>query len=281
MNETEYAIDALREIRKSTLMMVIAGEYMNKSVFLTKLGKEIEKYVLKLKNDITALKKEFPGKFKTEIDTEKILERFNKTVKTLLNPEEDTFNRCAEGSLGLELEKNVKEAEKAVNEIKTQVYGSRAVHKKKDSMGSLVRGLDSLGSAFGNILFKVIRVLAVLLLVVIIGFLSLYFTMEREAPLLKKIEQNQALIDEQRELLLKNEKRKAELAEEIKSLEKKTASRDDRIALLELDVEKQKLTQDNHNIEAQIQSYESTIDEYRQRIDEINEKPLIKRLLRQ
>jgi hypothetical protein len=281
MSESVYTFDSLRGIRNNALLLIMANKYLNEEVFLKKIGKDIEKHIPKLKKDIASLKKEFPGKFQSEIDTDSVVDKFTGISKSLLNLEKGIIDKCADGVLGRELENNLKAVEKAINEIKIQVYGSEISYTKKDSMDSVFRGLGGIGSSIGKILLVGLKIIGCLVIICIMGFLYLFFTMEKESPLLKKIEQNQTLINEQNELLSEIEKRRNELAEEIKGLEKKTMIRENKIALLDLDVEIQKLNQDQHNIEARIESYKSSIKEMKDKITEISKKPFIDRLLRQ
>ncbi len=104
MNDIQYAVGALSEIRKDSLLLSIAREYLCEDIFLIKIGKDIELNILRLKDDIISLKKKFPGKFATEVETDSILEKINATALALIEPGIEIKENCRSGELGRKLE---------------------------------------------------------------------------------------------------------------------------------------------------------------------------------
>jgi predicted nucleic acid-binding Zn-ribbon protein len=89
------------------------------------------------------------------------------------------------------------------------------------------------------------------------------------------------LINERQSSLSQIESRKEEISREIKSLEKKDIFRSEKIALMDLEMEMQKLNQERNNYEAEVTAREKEIADKMKKIEELKKTPFFKRLLRQ
>jgi predicted nucleic acid-binding Zn-ribbon protein len=98
---------------------------------------------------------------------------------------------------------------------------------------------------------------------------------------LKEITAIQSLISERQSSLSQIESRKEEISREIKSLEKKDIFRSEKIALMDLEMEMQKLNQERNNYEAEVTAREKEIADKMKKIEELKKTPFFKRLLRQ
>ncbi|MDD4201079.1 MAG: hypothetical protein PHS19_06815 [Eubacteriales bacterium] len=281
MDKSVTAVEALEEIRNNVLMIVIAGEYFCDETGIKKTGTVIEKHFLELKEGITALKKQFPGKFHSEVDSDSILEKLNLTIKGMLNPNEDILERCSRGELGRELEGRLKEAQKAVKDITAQVFGYTSDQNKTVSVSGITETVGNVGGFLGKFILLSLKLLLGTVLIICLICAFLYFTMEKEGNLSRKMAEAQNLLDEQNEKISDIEKKKEDLRREIAFLDKQKAQRDNNLALLRHEVEIQKLNQDQDKIEAIAEIHISAIENHRKRIEEIRKKSLIKRLLRQ
>jgi hypothetical protein len=105
--------------------------------------------------------------------------------------------------------------------------------------------------------------------------------MENEGALLKEIETSRAVISERQSSLSQMELRKEEISQEIKSLKKKDMLRGEKIAIMDLEVEMQKINQDRNSFEAEIIVREKEITDKLKKIEKIKKTPFIKKLLRQ
>lgn len=281
MDDVELAVGALTEIRKDTLLLSIAKEYLCEDLYLIKIGKDMEHNISTLKNDIAALKKKFPGKFAVEVETDSILEKIKATALTLIDPKADIKENFRSGELGRKLGSDVKSISDAVNIIRTQVLGKRAVYTREEAVLNQFTKLKDIGSSFAKTLILVSKILFFVILITAGAFVYLYYTMEREEPLLKEITEIQSLITEKQSGLAQIESRRDEISNEIKSLEKRDMARSEKIALMDLEVEMQKLNQDRDNYDAEITGHEKEIAGKMEKIEEIKKTPFIKRLLRQ
>jgi len=281
MNDIELAVGALTEIRKDTLLLSIAKEYLYEDLFLIKIGKNIEHNISKLKDDITVLKKKFPGKFEVEVVTDSVLEKIKATVLTLIDPNDDIIENFRSGELGRKLESDVKSISDAVKIIRVQVLGKRVSYTREDAILNQFTRLKDIGRSFAHTLILVSKILVCIILITATAFVYLYYTMEREEPLLKEITAIQSLISERQISLSQIESKREEISKEIKSLEKKDMLRGEKIALMDLEMEIQKLNQERDKHEAEITTRNKEIADKMEKIEEIKKTPFIKRLLRQ
>ncbi|HJX34097.1 MAG TPA: hypothetical protein VJ373_02890 [Desulfatiglandales bacterium] len=281
MDDIELAVGPLTEIRKDTLLLSIAKEYLYEDLFLVKIGKDIEHNTGRLKDDINALKKKFPGKFAVEVDTDSILGKIKAAALTLIDPKADIKENFRSGELGRRLESDVKSISDAVNIIRVQVLGKRVSYTREEAVLNQFTRLKDIGSSFANTLFLVSKILFCIIIIAAVAFGYLYYTMEKEESVLKEITEIQTLISERQSSLSQIEVRKEEISEEIKALEKKGMARSEKIAIMDLENEMQNLNQDRDNYQTEITAHEKEIAEKIEMIEEIKRTTFIKRLLRQ
>ena len=259
-------------------MLSLANAYFCEEPFLKKIGRAIDSNVEKLKGDIYSLKKSFPGKFVDEIDTDEIIKEIHRTAQSLQNPDQDINERCTVGSLGRELEDHIKSLSNAVNAIRIQVEGGGVTYTKKDSvLGIFVNIKDSLGASF----FLGLKILLCLLVVSFLSFLYLFVTMETEEDLLREIGKSEAVIRSQQEIISQLDLKNKEFSQRIKSLEKGDPSRQERIEIMDLELQIQKILDERLKVQAEIEIHDKKILESRGKIEKIKKTPLFKRLLRQ
>ena len=277
MNDSQYEVKALNDLRGNALLLLMANEYICEEKFLIKIGGEIDKSVQKLKEDISLLKKEFPGKFASEVETDDIMEKISNTAQSMLRPGIEIQESCVLGKLGGELESDVKSIANAVNLIKAQVKGSDLTYSRKDSISNT---FDSLKESIGGKIILGLKILCGIILIAIVAFIYLFVTMEREGALLKEIAESQTRIKTQQELLSQLDTKKEKISKELKSLDKTNLFREDKIAIMDLEVEIHNINEDRHKIEAEIAAHEKKISDNQKRVEEIKKVPFIKRLLR-
>jgi uncharacterized protein (DUF342 family) len=281
MGNTQYDSGALNKIRENVLLLLIAKEYLCEDVFLTKIGKSIEQNIIKLKDDISSLKKVFPGKLKAEVKIQPVLENLSTTAKSLIEQSEDIKKNCMAGELGRQLTADTKSIADAVNTLRIQILGKAAVYQGKKSFSDIFAGLKDSLMPFWNILMIGAKILSLLIIITVGSFLYLYFTMEKEGPLLESITESRSLVSDRQETISQLESRKMELLEEKKSIEDEVMERRDKVALMDLEMEIQSINQQRDSLEAEIIAHQKKIDANLERIEVINKTPFLERLLRQ
>ncbi len=279
MDDSKYAVQALSELKDTGMLLAMANSYLCDDVFLEKFSHNIERNVQNLSEDIVALKKEFPGKFEIDVETDTTLEKISKTAKSFLEPDMEIKERCVLGDLGRELMIDVKSITDTVNNIRVQVYGRKVVYSRKESMSELV---GDLGRSLEDAFFKGLKILACLVLVALLVFLSLFFTMTKEGPLREEIVVSEKILSTQREIISQLDDKMAQVKNKIVSMEKESdLIRGDKIAILDLEMELHKIEEDRSKAETEIATREERIIEDRSKLEEIEGVSFIKRLLRQ
>jgi len=277
-SDSQNVIRALNEIRNNALMLSLANAYFCEEPFLKKIGRAIDSNVEKLKGDIYSLKKSFPGKFVDEIDTDEIIKEIHRTAQSLQNPDQDINERCTVGSLGRELEDQIKSLSNAVNTIRHQVEGGGLTYSKKDSaVGIFVNIKDSLGASF----FLGLKIFLCLLVLSIFAFFYLFLTMENKKSLLKEIGKSEAHMKSQQKIVSQLDLENKEFSERIKSLEKGDPSRQERIEIMDLELKIQKNLDERLRVQAKIEIHNKKILENWKKVEGIEKSSFFKRLLRQ
>jgi septal ring factor EnvC (AmiA/AmiB activator) len=274
-------LSALQEIRDRAYILSLGNAYLCEDVFLRKIGTEIASMVKRLSEDIIAIKKRFPGKFADDVDTETLLKELYARAGTLQNPDSAMNDKCAAGELGRELEQTVQDLTRAIKQITAKVDGVPPEFTKKDAvisvLGKAKAPASVAASSFVRLIFKVI----VFLLIIALGpFVYLLVTMDREPALLNEVSKNQALIRSHREIIASLEKEKSELTRQIEELRRKEEDRQDKIAIMELEVRAHGLDEKRSKSEVEIANLDEEIKEDKAKVEEIHKKPFIQRLLR-
>jgi hypothetical protein len=270
---------SLRNIRDNFLLISIGHEYLAENVYLTKFGKEIKKSLAHLRDDIKFLKKEFPGKFTSEVNTDVILKSFDRTAENMLSGGDSVISECKSGKLGESLGTDIKKITEAIEKIWNQVKGTDVKYTKGEQISGFLGRLNLLSGAV-KLISGVFKIIFLALIILLAGFSYLFFTMEREAPLLKKNREIMSVIQDKKVLLKEKEDTKKEAQARLKSLSSRSLLREDKIAILDLETKIQVCNNEINIIEGQIESENQQMDENNKRIEKIKAKSFIDRLLR-
>jgi hypothetical protein len=274
-------LSALQEIRDRAYLLSLGNAYLCEDVFLRKIGTEIVSMVKTLSEEIIAIKKRFPGKFADDVDTEALLKELNSRATKLQNPDSAMNDKCAAGDLGREFEQTVQDLTREIKSITAKVEGNLPEYTKKDAviavLGKAKAPASIVASSFVRLIFKVI---AFLLILAMGPFVYLLVTMEREPALLDDVRKNEALIRSQREIIASLEKEKSVINRQIEELRRKEEDREDKIAIMDLNVRVHGLDDKQSKSEVEIANLEEKIEEDKAKVEEIQKKPFIQRLLR-
>jgi len=282
MNDPQYTVEALSGLRDSSLLLTVANEYLCADQYLIKIGSNIDKDVQKLKEDISSLKKQFPGKFVDEVDTDKILNKIHSAAQGMQKPGHEIKESCVKGELGGEVESYIKNITNAVGLIKIQVEGGGGVtYTTKDSVSNLVGGLSGIWRSMRDAVVLGLKIFLCLILIAILGFGYLFFTMEKEGAVLREISDSKTRIEIQQGIISQLDDKKERISVEIESMEKKVLTRDEKIAILDQDMVVHKINADRQKAEAEIAVHEQKIMDNRKKIEELEKKSFYKRLLKQ
>jgi hypothetical protein len=278
MNDYQYADDALIELRNNALLLAIGDEHLKDDVFLIKIGNSISRSVELLKRDISALKKEYPGKFMNEVDTDNILEKIDNIAQRLIRPSRATREDHAAGQLGREIESYTKIITEAVDDLRMKVQGNPADQAEAGSTENAFLKVKGVLLSSEGLLKWGVKILACIIVLLAALFTYLYFTMEKDTKYLNEIVSTQTSLKGKKALLLKAQKDKQDLEGERKSLAREL-TREEKLVALELEIKIRKLDSTIEQTQAEIETYEQTLKENKDNLDALRKKPFMKRLL--
>ncbi len=281
MNNEQYNLPALDELKNNTLLLTMANEHLAEEVFLIKTGNNISRAVEVLKRDISALKKEYPGKFLNEVDTDSLLERIDAAAQRMLKPSRELKDRHASGALGHEMEENFMSIRAAVEDIRIKVSGSHTQKPGKRSAADILGSSKELFQSAGGLLIFSAKILTGIVFLACVVFAYLFFTMETDKIFLTEMSESSALVQEKKDLIYGLEREKQALNDKrilIKSGNEMT--RDQKVAALEVEVSLKKINDTIDQIEAEIAVQEKKLSANEDKLDEFNKKTFFDKLLK-
>lgn len=270
------AFRALNDIRDSAFLLSLGRAYLCEEPFMKKIGLTIESRLGQLRGDILTLKKQFPGKFTREVDTDAILDQLRNTAHRLQDPDQETHERCTIGDLGRELEDTVHSLTEAVRTVRVQVEGASPGYSRVDSARVLAERVVP-GAELSSLLMKLILGTAGVLALL---FCLLFFTLEREGSLLEEVAKSEALIGSQKKIIAELVLQKDEISRELSSSEGGGLSRQARIDYMDLKMKINDLDEKINELEAEIDVLENRMEDKQKKIETIRKKSFFRRLLR-
>jgi len=271
---------AIHEIRDRALMLSVGNAYLCEGTFLKKIGNTVAIMAAKLKDDIDALKNLFPGKFVSNVNTDEILEQIEDTAKRLKEPDRAASEECKIGAIGNQLEAQVKSLEQAIAAIRMQVEGGAPQYTRKDALLRLFGSLGILIGPFRNIGQLLLKVCLCLVVILLLLFGYWFFTMQKEGDLLQGIAQDESFIRSQQAILSTLENEARQLRPRVDAMMAKGLNRQEKVELIELTDRMHSISEKRQEIEADINTREKKILEDRKKIEELQRKSFVKRLLR-
>ncbi len=277
LNQPDF--QSLRNMRDNTILLSIANEYLAENVYIIKIGSEISKNLAVLKEDIRSLKRQFPGRFVEEINTEKILGSFEKTAQDMVSCSDGIKIDAYSGKLGTALSGDLKMLTDAIEKIWQQVNGREVRYTKTDSLSTLFSRLNVFPAIF-NLFLRLTRIVTILFILGLAGFSYLYVTMEKEGSIFNENRETMAFIEEKKMRLGDLEKKKDETQKSLKDLSKGELLRRDKIAIIDLETRILELNREIQVIEGQVEAKQRLLDNNREKLEKIKEKSFLDRLFR-
>jgi hypothetical protein len=271
---------SIHGIRDMALMLSIGNAYLCDAVFLKKIGLTIDTHLKELKSDISSLKKQYPGKFLREVETDQVLEGIQMTAQHLQEPDKDMTKKCSAGELGRELEASLDALVETVEAVRTQVEGELEGYTKKEAILTQVGRVKSIGHLIAVSFNLAFKVMGVLVLVGAMVSSYLYFTMESEEALLRELNQSKGHVEEQMKLIARLKGERSEVAGKLDSIPGGELNREGKVEVIDLSMQVHKLDERVHSAEVQIDLHQRKIKDVEKRLAEIKEKTLLQRLLR-
>jgi hypothetical protein len=280
VSHRQESLRSIHGIRDMALMLSIGNAYLCDAVFLRKIGHTIDTHLKELKSDISSLKKQYPGKFEKEVETDQVLEGIQTTAQNLQEPDKDITKKCSAGELGRELEASVDILAETVEAIRIQVEGELEGYSKKEALLAQVGKVKSVGHLIAVLISSAFKVIGVLVLVAAMVFSYLYFTMESEEALLKEVNQSKSQVESQMKLIARLEGERTEVAGKLDSIPGGELDREGKVEVMNLTMQVHKLDERVHSAEVQIELHRKKIKDTEKRIADMRKKTFLQRLLR-
>lgn len=280
-SDPRESFKGIHGIRDMALMLSLANAYLCEGVFLKKIGLIIDNHLKEIKNDISSLKKQFPGKFVKEVDTDEVLEEIHVTAHRLQEPDKEIAKKCSVGELGLELEASLDALLDTVDAIRMQVEGEVEGYTKAESILRHLVWIKSVGHKIVALSTLIFKLFGLVLLAAAMLSTYLFVTMESEEDLLKRVEQSRSYIQEQMEVLSRSKVEKEQISKEVDAMSEGELSRQDKVKRMDLNVKIHKLDEKATAAEVAIDMHERKIKEMEKKIAELREKSFLQRFLRQ
>jgi hypothetical protein len=246
------------------------------------MGLAITSYAEALRGEIIALKKRFPGKFVHEVETDKMLSDIKAFAENLKKGDKETKRKCLSGQLGHELEEKVNTLSKAIQIINEQVEGDSVSYSAKDSFSGLFGRLKAIVFWLWSSTTFISKILVFSLIIALIVFNFLLWTMENEEDYQKQIVKAEEIIHSQEQIITEVENEKLTLAKKMEILQGTNGNvgRNEKLEILALtlQVEDQEQKKNKALIEMDVQK--KKVEENRRIIDGLIQKSFWQRLLR-
>ncbi len=280
MSQNQPDFQSLKVIRDNATLLSVGNEFLGRNIFLQKIGNEITESASVLKDDIKTLKKQFPGKFATEVDTDKVMSDFDDIAQKMLSCDDEIKSSCESGELGKKLCSNVKEITESIGKIWIQVKGSEIKYKKADSISIFFDRLNIVSNT-ASLFIKITKMLVLLLVILASVFCYLYFTMEKEDKILNENMAISEFIVIKKAELKKAETGKNDVQKTLDSYNVKEPMREDKIAVIDLETKIQQYNQEIHVLEGLIEIRENELAENNKKLKTLREKTFTERLFKQ
>ena len=273
-NHTSFS--ALKDMRDRIYLLSLGNEFLCEKPYLIKIGTAIDSRIDPIHEEIVSLKKKFPGRFACEVHTDDILETLRDPSRRLKEPDEEIQSKCTSGELAQELEETVKSLTQAIRTIQTQVEGKPPSYSRTDSALSVFRRLRWIG-----LLMSFVAKAAVFLLVaMIVLFFYLFFTMEGEGTFLTMIARDGEIIRSQQGKLSELDLKRQALSDKIQRMRRHDMDRQEKIAVLDLTVKARDLEKKMESLRGDISTREVRMRTHREKVEELRNKPFLKKLFR-
>lgn len=275
--EQDNASSALGKIRDTGLLLSLATAYLCEAPFLRRFGREMALNVEKLGGEIDLLRKQFPGRFLQEVNTDDLLSRLNRHAEQMQNPDQQTMTRCGQGELGRALEADVSALLTAVHAVRAQVEGKPVAYGRKEAFSAV---LESGAPALSGFVRRILKGFVLLVLVAALAFGYLFFTMQKEAPLVEDMKGMESQLHSQEKILAQLEREKAALNEKMRVFEGRALSAGEKIQLLELGVQIRGVEAKQRDLETDIAARSRRLRNQQEKIEKMQSKSFLERLLR-
>ncbi|MFZ7112151.1 MAG: hypothetical protein ACOWYE_10750 [Desulfatiglandales bacterium] len=274
---------SLDDIRDQVYLLSIGHAYLCDAPVLKKIGAAIDSRLDELREEILSLKKQFPGKFESEVDTEGILQELRDAARQLQKADDSGAGQDNVGALGEKLEKIVHSMTDAIRAVQTQVEGTGLKYTAKDAVLGLLKDRQPIPRRLSAAInpANVMKLLGLIFLLMIILFFSLFLTMEREGDLITATGLDEGAIRSRQKTVSELISQRDEMYKSIEAIKTDNMSRREKIDIMALSIEAHEVDERIQNLLVEIKRYEDRVRENQKKISQMEQKSFLRRLIRQ
>ena len=273
----------LNELKDTAAMLTMAGEYLCEEVSLKKIGSIIEKNREVLQNHVEDLRRQFVGRKDREDEppVNDDLEQISHMASLLQKADSHTKQKFVAGEYGDELGAKIISLTQGINALKEKSEVEEVItYTKTESALGMFDRMKFITGAIAALLKFTFKIAALLILICLILFLYLFFTMEKEEGLSMKIRQDTAFLSSREADLYRIGEEIRAIQAEIKRIKKvRDRSSQLKIGLMDLNLKVYKLTEEREKAEQEISNRERDRAVSRIKLEEIKQKTFMERLL--
>jgi hypothetical protein len=272
---------AIRAIQDIAVMLTGAPEFVCEQRMLKRYSSDIEKNLNTLETCLPRLKGSFPGKFPEALNPDSSLMKLKEIAASMKADDSAIEATCRAGKLGDELFLGVKELKAALRDISSTLAG------KVVSTYSLADRITDLGGRFNPpfagisaLISTIGKISIAVVIALILSFAYLYVTMESEDVLVANINTVVTSVQAQKDTLAKQKKEYEQLTATIARLKNKKLTRDEKIQLLNLSTESQRMKEHISEGVLLLEEREKQLAEKKKDLEELQKKSFIQKLFK-
>jgi hypothetical protein len=272
---------AIRAIQDIAVMLTGASEYVCENRMLKRYSSDIEMNLDNLETYLSRLKGKFPGKFPEALSPDSSLSKMREIAASMKGDDAKMEAKCRAGQLGDELSLGLKEFKALLGDI-LDTLGGKVVSKYSfaDRISDQGGRFKSFFLGFSPFVSTTGKAFLAIVIILLVSFVYLYVTMESENALITSINNDISSLQSQKDTLAKQRKEYEEITRNINSLEKKKLTRNDKIQLLDLSTKGKKLKERIDKSVLSIEDKEKELAYKKKKLQELQRKPFIKKLLK-
>jgi chromosome segregation ATPase len=244
------------------------------------MGAGIEQNLDVLKNHIKDLERQLVGKPAGEDNLNEQVQEIADISKRMQEDEKTANDECVKGELGKELKKKVVALSGGIKALEIMTGGGSVSYTRSDSVRGALGRLSFITDPFVAHSRAILKVCAVLLLVFIVAFGYLFFTMETEKEVVERIEKAKAQIESLQAPLPEIKEELWDIRKQIENIAQKELTRQEKAEVLDLNVKAFDLAEKLEKARVEMHMIQKRLDKDVQSLGEIKQKGFFDRILR-
>jgi hypothetical protein len=272
---------AIRVIQDIAVMITGASEYVCEKRMLKRYSSDIEANLDNLEAYLSWLKGSFPGIFPEVLNPDSSLAKLKEIASSMKADDSAIEATCRAGDLGDELFLVLKELKTALRDISNTLGGKVASpYRYADRIADLGGRFKSLFAGISAFLSTIAKIIIAVVIALILSFVYLYATMESEDTLVASINNVITSIQTQKDTLAKQRKEYEEIAATIDRLKNKKLARVEKIQLLNLSTESQRMKEHISEGVLLLEKREKELAHKRKNLEKLQKATFIQKLLK-